>query len=130
MLAAEACVELNRCAGVVAEDGSLRGPSFCVGADVGHVAEAGHASHTDGGTDADAHGPDGRGHAVARLRAEDQQSYRGAVAGLAKHFARSPDTLETLTEAELRVFFLELVTTRQVFAQYADGLSERDSISR
>ena len=43
-----------------------------------------------------------------------QQSYRGAVAGLAKHFARSADTLETLTEAELRVFFLELVTTRQV----------------
>ena len=43
-----------------------------------------------------------------------QQSYRGAVAGLAQHFARSADTLETLTEAELRVFFLALVTTRQV----------------
>ena len=43
-----------------------------------------------------------------------QQSYRGAVAGLAKHCARSADTLETLTEAELRVFFLALVTTRQV----------------
>ena len=43
-----------------------------------------------------------------------QQSYRGAVTGLAKHFARSADTLETLTEAELRAFFLELVTTRQV----------------
>lgn len=43
-----------------------------------------------------------------------QQSYRGAVVGLAKHFKRSPDSLETLTEAELRAFFLELVTTRQV----------------
>jgi len=43
-----------------------------------------------------------------------QPAYRGAVAGLAQHFTRSPDTLDTLTEAELRAFFLELVTTRQV----------------
>ena len=43
-----------------------------------------------------------------------QQAYRGAVAGLANHFARSPDSLETLTEGELRTFFLDLVTTRQV----------------
>ena len=42
------------------------------------------------------------------------QSYRGAVAGLATHVARSADTLETLTEAERRVLVLELVTTRQV----------------
>ncbi len=48
------------------------------------------------------------------LALKTQQAYRGAVAALAKHFARSPDTLETLTEAELRVLFLELVTTRQV----------------
>lgn len=43
-----------------------------------------------------------------------QQSYRGAVAGLATHFARTPDTLDTLTEAELRTFFLHLVTERHV----------------
>ncbi|WP_439643233.1 tyrosine-type recombinase/integrase [Gemmatimonas sp.] len=43
-----------------------------------------------------------------------QQAYRGAVTGLATHFARSPDTLDTLSEDELRVFFLDLVTTRQV----------------
>ena len=43
-----------------------------------------------------------------------QQAYRGAVIGLATHVARLPDTLDTLTEAELRAFFLELVTTRQV----------------
>ena len=43
-----------------------------------------------------------------------QQAYRGAVVGLATHFARLPDTLDTLTEAELRAFFLHLVTTRQV----------------
>ena len=43
-----------------------------------------------------------------------QQSYRGAVVGLATHFARSPDTLETLTEVEWRAFFLHLVTERQV----------------
>ena len=43
-----------------------------------------------------------------------QQSYRGAVVGLATHFARSPDTLDTLTEGELRAFFLHLVSTRQV----------------
>jgi integrase/recombinase XerD len=43
-----------------------------------------------------------------------QQSYRGAVVGLATHFARSPDALDTLTEAELRAFFLHLVTVRQV----------------
>ena len=43
-----------------------------------------------------------------------QQSYRGAVTGLATHFARSTDTLDELTEAELRTFFLELVTKRQV----------------
>lgn len=42
------------------------------------------------------------------------QAYRGAVVGLAQHFTRLPDTLDTLTEAELRTFFLELVTTRQV----------------
>lgn len=43
-----------------------------------------------------------------------QQSYRGAVTGLATHFARSPDTLDTLSEDELRAFFLHLVSTRQV----------------
>ena len=43
-----------------------------------------------------------------------QQSYRGAVMGLATHFARSPDTLDTLTEAELRVFFVHLVSERHV----------------
>lgn len=43
-----------------------------------------------------------------------QQAYRGAVAGLATHFTRSPDTLATLTEVELRTFFLDLVTRRQV----------------
>jgi hypothetical protein len=43
-----------------------------------------------------------------------QQAYRGAVAGLATHFARSPDTLDELSEDELRRFFLELVTTRHV----------------
>ena len=29
-----------------------------------------------------------------------QQAYRGAVLGLATHFTRSPDKLDTLTEAE------------------------------
>ena len=43
-----------------------------------------------------------------------QQSYRGAVTGLATHFARSPDTLDTLSEDELRAFFLHVVSTRQV----------------
>ena len=43
-----------------------------------------------------------------------QQSYRSAVAGLATYFARVPDTLEALTEAELRAFFLDLVQRRQV----------------
>lgn len=43
-----------------------------------------------------------------------QLAYRGAVVRLAAHFARLPDTLDTLTEAELRAFFLELVTTRHV----------------
>jgi len=43
-----------------------------------------------------------------------QQAYRGAVVGLARHFARWPDTLDTLTEDELRAFFLALVTTRKV----------------
>lgn len=43
-----------------------------------------------------------------------QQSYRGAVAILAKFHQRSPDSLDTLTEAELRAFFLHLITERQV----------------
>jgi integrase/recombinase XerD len=43
-----------------------------------------------------------------------QQSYRGAVIGLATHFERPPDTLDALTEAELRAYFLDLVTRRQV----------------
>ena len=43
-----------------------------------------------------------------------QQAYRGAVVRLATHFTRSPDTLDALTEGELRAFFLDLVTTRQV----------------
>ena len=43
-----------------------------------------------------------------------QQSYRGAVIGLATHFARSPDTLDALTEAELRAYFLDLVARRRV----------------
>ena len=43
-----------------------------------------------------------------------QQAYRGAVVGLARHFARWPDTLDTRTEDELRAFFLALVTTRKV----------------
>ena len=43
-----------------------------------------------------------------------QQAYRGAVVGLAAHFARLPDTLDALTQAELRAFFLDLVTRRQV----------------
>jgi len=52
-----------------------------------------------------------------RLRgfaARTQQSYRGAVAGLATHYARSPDGLATLTEAEVRAFFLHLVGERRV----------------
>jgi site-specific recombinase XerD len=43
-----------------------------------------------------------------------QQAYRGAVTGLATHFARSPDTLDALSEDELRAFFLHLVSTRRV----------------
>ena len=43
-----------------------------------------------------------------------QQAYHGAVIRLATHFARLPDTLDTLTEDELRAFFLALVTTRKV----------------
>ena len=43
-----------------------------------------------------------------------QQSYRRAVIGLATYFARSPDTLDALTEAELRDYFLDLVTRRRV----------------
>jgi len=37
-----------------------------------------------------------------------QQAYRGAVVRLATHFTRSPDTLDALTEGELRAFFLDL----------------------
>lgn len=43
-----------------------------------------------------------------------QQSYRGAVAILATFHERSRDTLDTLTEAELRAFFLHVITERQV----------------
>ena len=43
-----------------------------------------------------------------------QQAYRGAVMGVATRFARSPDTLDLLTEAELRAFFLHVVSERQV----------------
>ena len=43
-----------------------------------------------------------------------QQSYRGAVAILARFHQRSPDSLDTLAEAELRAFFLHLITERQV----------------
>ncbi len=43
-----------------------------------------------------------------------QHSYRSAVAILATRFARSPDTLDTLTETERRAFFLHLITERQV----------------
>lgn len=48
------------------------------------------------------------------LATRTQQSYRGAVVGLATHCAREPDTLDTLSEAELRAFFLDLVVRRQV----------------
>ena len=43
-----------------------------------------------------------------------QQAYHGAVIRLATHCARLPDMLDTLTEDELRAFFLALVTTRKV----------------
>ena len=43
-----------------------------------------------------------------------QHAYRGAVVGLARHFARWPDTLDTLTEDGRHAFFLALVTTRKV----------------
>ena len=43
-----------------------------------------------------------------------QESYRRAVAGLATHVARTPDGLATLTEAEVRAFFLHLVAERKV----------------
>ena len=43
-----------------------------------------------------------------------QQSYRGAVAILATFHQRSPDSLDTLREAELRAFFLHVITERQV----------------
>ena len=42
-----------------------------------------------------------------------QSSYLDAVTGLARFCARAPDALETLTEAELRAFFLHLVTERR-----------------
>ena len=43
-----------------------------------------------------------------------QHSYRSAVAILAKFHQRSPDSVDTLTEAELRAFFLHVITERQV----------------
>jgi len=46
--------------------------------------------------------------------ARTQESYRGAITGLAKHYGRPVDSLDTLTEEELRAFFLHLVTARQV----------------
>jgi len=45
------------------------------------------------------------------LAERTQQSYVGAVKGLASHFNRSPDQL---TEEELRQFFLYLIDTRKV----------------
>ena len=48
------------------------------------------------------------------LAARTQESYRGAITGLAKHVARPVDALATLTEAELRAFFLHLVAERKV----------------
>ncbi|WP_373068223.1 hypothetical protein [Gemmatimonas sp.] len=41
-------------------------------------------------------------------------AHHGAVIRLARHCARWPDTLDTLTEDERRAFFLALVTTRKV----------------
>jgi site-specific recombinase XerD len=43
-----------------------------------------------------------------------QRAYGGAVAGLARHYGRSVDSLGTLTEPEVRDFFLHLVQERRV----------------
>jgi integrase/recombinase XerD len=43
-----------------------------------------------------------------------QQAYAGAVDRLAAYVDRSPDTLDALTEAEVRAFFVHLVTARHV----------------
>ena len=43
-----------------------------------------------------------------------QHSYRSALAILAKVHQRSPDSVDTLTEAELRAFFLHVITERQI----------------
>jgi len=48
------------------------------------------------------------------LAARTQESYRGAITGLAKHYGRSVDSLTTLTQEELRAFFLHLVVERHV----------------
>lgn len=48
------------------------------------------------------------------LAVRTQESYHGAITGLAKHVARPVDALATLTEAELRAFFLHLVAERKV----------------
>ena len=48
------------------------------------------------------------------LAARTQQSYRGAITGLAKHVGRPADTFATLTQEEVRAFFLHLVMERKV----------------
>lgn len=47
------------------------------------------------------------------LAARTQASYLGAVSGLAKYLGRAADDLATLTEEEIRRFFLHLVRERQ-----------------
>ena len=48
------------------------------------------------------------------LAPRSQKSYLDAVKGLAKFCDRPPTALETLTEEELRAFFLHLVSERHV----------------
>ena len=46
------------------------------------------------------------------LAARTQESYLEAIRGLAKYVRRAPDELATVTEEEIRRFFLHLVTER------------------
>src|SRR5215210_8103360 len=48
------------------------------------------------------------------LAPRTQASYLDAVSGLAQFCGRAPETLEALTEAELRAYFLYLVAERHV----------------
>lgn len=90
------------------------GPSFCVAAGVSNVAGAGRRfplTAVQMQTLTARMGEDMRWRGFAL---KTPQAYRGAVRGLATHFHRSPDTLDALTGAALRAFFLDLVTRRQV----------------